>query len=134
MSYRPFFPLETKFNIFFIFFLLYRCQAIISGKPPGPGESHGCPFKHFNESHLLSSLTSTYNLNNLDTKEILGYVKSNHFHLACTRVFELQHRVEKGSGIGEGDSVDHPNRYFEASRKLVSCFFFFFFLFFSTTK
>lgn len=27
--------------------------------------------------------------------------------------------VDKGSGIGEGESVDHPNQYFDKSREIL---------------
>lgn len=61
-----------------------------------------------------------------DLKDILTNTKNGHYHIACTRVFELQHaklpgggEVPKGEGIGGGDSVDHPNRYFDASRKAI---------------
>lgn len=36
-------------------------------------------------------------------------------------MFEIQHArfgVVKGDGIGNGDSVDHPNKYFDRSRVL----------------
>ena len=36
-------------------------------------------------------------------------------------MFEIQHAklgVSKGDGLGNGDNVDHPNRYFDASRAL----------------
>lgn len=39
--------------------------------------------------------------------------------MACTRVFEIQHAafgVVRDEGIGNGDSVDHPNRFFDRSR------------------
>jgi DNA primase large subunit len=41
-------------------------------------------------------------------------VKEGHYHVACTRVFEITHAsagVKKGDGIGEGESVTHPNQY-----------------------
>lgn len=88
------------------------------GTAPGPGQSHGCPFRHFSESNLTSALAANYNLSSIDTKEILASVKSQHYHLACTRVFEIQNNVEKGEGIGAGDSVDHPNKFFDQSWKL----------------
>ncbi|KAI5476874.1 hypothetical protein MNV49_007110 [Pseudohyphozyma bogoriensis] len=98
------------------------CSQIITGKSPGPGESHGCPFRHFSEQNLSSTLSSFYNLSAPDMKEILGHTKAGHYHLACTRLFEVQHArfgVQKGEGVGGGDSVDHPNRYVEASRKVM---------------
>lgn len=65
-------------------------------------------------------------MTNADLKEILAATKTGHYHVACTRVFELQHAklpggesVHKGEGLGGGDSVDHPNRYFDASRKVI---------------
>lgn len=98
-----------------------RCQQIISGAAPGPGQVHGCPFRHYSEQNLTSSLLTTYGLTASDTKEIVSAVKSTHYHLACTRLFEIQHAkvgVAKGDGLGKGDSVDHPNRYFDQSRQM----------------
>jgi DNA primase large subunit len=50
-------------------------------------------------------------------------VKSQHYHVACTRLYEIVHRddgVKKGDGIGPGgESVSHPNLYTERSRALV---------------
>jgi len=97
------------------------CVSIISGKTPGPGESHGCPFRHYSEQNLSAALASTYGFTGGEVKEIGLAVKAGHYHLACTRVFELQHKklgVDKGDGLGGGDSVDHPNRYFDKSREL----------------
>ncbi|GAA6003477.1 DNA primase subunit PRI2 [Rhodotorula paludigena] len=104
------------------------CTAIITGPVPGPGQSHGCPFRHHSEQALTSLLHSTLGstMTNADLKEILAATKTGHYHVACTRVFELQHAklpggesVPKGEGLGGGDSVDHPNRYFDASRKVI---------------
>ncbi|KAL8279807.1 hypothetical protein RQP46_007657 [Phenoliferia psychrophenolica] len=97
------------------------CSQIINGKTPGSGESHGCPFRHYSEANLSTALSSTYNLSSAEQKEIIGATKEHHYHIACTRLFEIQHAsqgVAKGDGIGKGDSVDHPNRYFDASREL----------------
>lgn len=62
------------------------------------------------------------NITSSDIKEIVKAAKDGHYHISCTRVFELQHQrlgVHKGDGLGGGDSVDHPNRYFDKSRQLV---------------
>lgn len=48
-------------------------------------------------------------------------VKEGHYHVACTRVFEITHAgrgVKKGEGIGSGESVTHPNQYAARSIEL----------------
>lgn len=105
-----------------------RCTAIITGPVPGAGQVHGCPFRHHSDDGLTALLHSTLgsSMTHADLKDILAATKSGHYHVACTRVFELQHAklpggsgVPKGEGLGGGDSVDHPNRYFDASRKVI---------------
>lgn len=44
----------------------------------------------------------------------MAAVKATHYHVACTRVFELTHSsygVAKGEGVGGSESVTHPNQY-----------------------
>jgi DNA primase large subunit len=56
-----------------------------------------------------------------DLPEIMNLVKSGHYHVACTRVFEITHAgygVKKGEGIGGGESITHPNQYASRSREL----------------
>ena len=48
----------------------------------------------------------------------MNHVKTSHYHVACTRVFELTHGVKKGEGIGGGECVTHPNQYAARSREL----------------
>nr|ASF90196.1 hypothetical protein SPAR05346 [Bartheletia paradoxa] len=95
------------------------CQRILTTDQPGPQDAHGCPFRHFSADNLSSALTTTYGISSKeDLKEILGAVKANHYHVACTRVYEITHAakgVKKGDGLGAGASVDHPNVYFEKS-------------------
>jgi DNA primase large subunit len=52
-----------------------------------------------------------------ELKEIMDSVKKTHYHIACTRVFELTHaaNVKKGEGLGNGNTVNHPNEYFNVS-------------------
>jgi DNA primase large subunit len=48
-------------------------------------------------------------------------VKTGHYHVACTRVFEITHTalgVKKGEGVGGGESVTHPNQYAARSMEL----------------
>lgn len=54
----------------------------------------------------------------------MATVKAGHFHVACTRVFEITHSsfgVKKGEGVGSGnvsESVTHPNQYAARSMEL----------------
>jgi DNA primase large subunit len=62
-----------------------------------------------------------YSLRSSDIPEIMSTVKAKHYHVACTRVFELTHAsygVNKGEGIGGGESVTHPNQYAAKSMEL----------------
>jgi DNA primase large subunit len=47
----------------------------------------------------------------------MDQVKSTHYHLACTRVFEVVKGVKKGEGLG-GENVVHPNKWVDASRAM----------------
>lgn len=100
----------------------FSCINIITQDQPGPQDNHGCPFRHFSPANLSSALISQYGLNFAEQSEILQAVKSGHYHVGCTRLFEITHLkqgVKKGDGLGEGESVSHPNRYFERSWSLV---------------
>lgn len=51
----------------------------------------------------------------------MHHVKEQHYHVACTRVFEITHAkqgVQKGAGIGDGEHVTHPNEYAKRSMEL----------------
>jgi DNA primase large subunit len=64
---------------------------------------------------------SSQGLTIADLPEIVSTVKQGHYHVACTRVFEITHAsigVNKGDGVGDGESVTHPNQYAARSREL----------------
>jgi DNA primase large subunit len=64
---------------------------------------------------------SQQGLKSSDLPEIMAIVKAGHYHVACTRVFEMTHTsggVTKGEGIGGGESVTHPNQYAARSMEL----------------
>ena len=82
-----------------------RCQRIITQNQPGPGDCHGCPYRHYTPENLQSALLSSYGaqgLTSADLPEIMSLVKTSHFHVACTRVFEITHA---SCGIKKGDGV-----------------------------
>jgi DNA primase large subunit len=68
----------------------------------------------------LLSAYSSQGLTAADLPEIISTVTAGHYHVACTRVFEITHanRVKKGEGVGGGESVTHPNQYVARSREL----------------
>ncbi|KKY14419.1 putative dna primase large subunit [Phaeomoniella chlamydospora] len=100
----------------------YSCQKILTEHPPGPGEAHGCPYRHFSVDNLTSLLQAT----GVNDREVLRGVKEDvekkRFHIACNRVFEYAHKSEikkvKDEGIwgpAELDTIVHPNTYFKRS-------------------
>ncbi|KAI5122060.1 hypothetical protein M0805_006044 [Coniferiporia weirii] len=98
----------------------YTCQRIITQNQPGPQECHGCPYRHFSSERLQTALLATYGPHGLgvaDLPEIMNAVKQEHFHVACTKVFEVTHGIPRGQGL-DGESVTHPNHYAAKSREL----------------
>ncbi|KAF7332250.1 Rsec15 protein [Mycena kentingensis (nom. inval.)] len=92
------------------------CQQILTG-----GGDPGCPFRHFSTDNLRNSLVSMYELSNSDLTDVMNKVKGNHFHVACTQVFEITHAaqgVKRGEGVGGGESITHPNQYVAKSMEL----------------
>ncbi|KAG8217804.1 DNA primase, large subunit [Butyriboletus roseoflavus] len=100
------------------------CQQILTADKPGVGDCHGCPYRHFSPENLQPALLATYSSQGLTTNdlhEVMRTVKEGHYHVACTRVFEITHAsrgVKKGEGVGGGDSVIHPNQYAARSIEL----------------
>ncbi|WVQ69391.1 uncharacterized protein L199_007608 [Kwoniella botswanensis] len=97
------------------------CQQILTQNQPGTQDSHGCPFRHFSPDNLSAFLSSTYpqiDRGSSEMRDILDSVKATHYHVACTRVFELTHGIKKGEGLGGSESVAHPNKWTDRSREL----------------
>ena len=83
----------------------------------------GCPYRQYSPENLSTTLLHVYSgqgLTSGDVAEIMGVVKGGHYHAACTRVFELTHGlgVKRGEGVGDGESVTHPNQYAARSIEL----------------
>ncbi|MCJ1477500.1 hypothetical protein MMC13_006172 [Lambiella insularis] len=100
----------------------FSCQKILTEHPPGSGESHGCPYRHFSTDNLTTLLQTT----GVRDRDVLRGVKEDvekkRFHIACNRVFEWVHKgdikrvKEDGSwGAAELDVIVHPNTYFKRS-------------------
>uniref|UniRef100_A0A7S2UXZ6 DNA primase large subunit C-terminal domain-containing protein n=1 Tax=Fibrocapsa japonica TaxID=94617 RepID=A0A7S2UXZ6_9STRA len=85
------------------------------GTPPGAGETHGCPFRHYDERHL-SALMTQLQVKSDDREEILSRVRAKHFQLACVKHFQVTHQgSESMSNLRMTDVGNHPNAWTEAS-------------------
>ncbi|KAI9668694.1 MAG: hypothetical protein M1829_005307 [Trizodia sp. TS-e1964] len=100
----------------------YSCQKILTENPPGSGDSHGCPYRHFGVDNLINLLQVT----GVTDRDVLRGVKediaSKRYHIACNRVFDSVHRSEIKKvkdeniwGPAELDTIIHPNTYFKRS-------------------
>lgn len=86
----------------------YACAKIIQSAP-GAGDHHGCPFRHFDQSHLQAKLRER-RIKASDIDDITDLVSNMHYQVACTKYFEVTHEGYKGQSIG-----NHPNAYFDDS-------------------
>ncbi|KAH8815954.1 eukaryotic and archaeal DNA primase, large subunit-domain-containing protein [Xylogone sp. PMI_703] len=100
----------------------FSCQKILTDHPPGPGEAHGCPYRHFSVDNLMSLLQAV----GVQDRDVLKGVKEDKekqkYHLACNRVFDYVHRQEikkvKDDGTWSAaqlETIVHPNEYFKRS-------------------
>ncbi|WVN89344.1 uncharacterized protein L203_104567 [Cryptococcus depauperatus CBS 7841] len=97
-----------------------NCQQILTQNQPSTQDNHGCPFRHFAPEKLVEFLDAHYGIarTSPDIRDIMDLVKNAHYHVACTRVFEVTHGMRKGDGLRAGETVSHPNKYADRSREL----------------
>jgi len=93
----------------------YGCFKIIMDFAPGPGEHHGCPYRHHDADHL-AALVGTMALAPTETAAILGHVKKKNYQLACQRHFEATHPKAPDHTLDMNGVGNHPNAWFKASR------------------
>ncbi|KAF7556622.1 hypothetical protein G7046_g6243 [Stylonectria norvegica] len=100
----------------------FSCQKILTEHPPGPGEAHGCPYRHFNMENLTALVQSM----GVSDRSVIQGIKEDKdkmkFHMACNRVFEHVHKAEIRKAKDEGimtsnqlETIVHPNEYFKRS-------------------
>ena len=87
----------------------HSCSSII-GTTPGVGQIHGCPYKLFGEEQLRASLTRLA-VTPGKIEEAVGKAKAGHYQLACASVWEGK------MGCACDTGINHPNQYYEESRK-----------------
>ncbi|KAF9100597.1 hypothetical protein BGX27_000324 [Mortierella sp. AM989] len=109
----------------------YSCRHIIQSNAPGPGDHHGCPFRHFSAPNMRATLAG-HNVDDFDTEDIMNLVAGKHYQIACTRYYEVTRAkmldistdsLKGGALNGQGNSgmvasqemIEHPNQFFEQS-------------------
>lgn len=103
----------------------FSCQKILTERPPGPGEAHGCPYRHFSVENLTGLLQGTGVTDRDLLRGVREDVERKRYHIACNRVFDHVHKGELDRArkdgtvgeLGEGglDTIVHPNTYFRRS-------------------
>jgi len=87
------------------------CMKIIMGPPPGQNEHHGCPFKAFGADRLRSFVAATGVKDPTAVSAIVDKAsRQQSYQIACMMYFEGKHGKAP-------EPVNHPNGYFEDSRK-----------------
>lgn len=75
----------------------YTCHRIISNAP-GPGDNHGCPYRHSSIDSLAMQLSNYSfngnNLNQMQINDVLTLVQNGHYQLACTKAFEFSRKID----------------------------------------
>lgn len=114
------FDKEHRYNIRYMYgkegkkqdFSPYNCSKIINSFPtPSGSDSHGCPFKNFDEGNL-KKLLYFFGLSDEQIKNIIPLKKNNEYQMACKQYFLETHPGSIGDGVG-----NHPNSFYAESRK-----------------
>jgi DNA primase large subunit len=102
----------------------FSCQKILTEHPPGPGETHGCPYRTFSPENLATALRSQMSIQDTQVlREVGAHIENKKFHVACNDVFKFMHQNEikrwkdeaKARGTDLGETIVHPNEYFRRS-------------------
>jgi DNA primase large subunit len=89
----------------------YSCSYIINHGPSGTAEYHGCPFRHFDESHLRAKLLQK-RITSEGIEDIVRLVRGTHYQIACQKYYSLTHNNVENPKVGM-----HPNSYVTESMK-----------------
>lgn len=90
----------------------YSCLKIITGTGPSAGDAHGCPFRHSDKNDLYARMLA-YGIPEKSAKEIKLKVEDQHYQIACHMYFRITHNTEQADWV-----LEHPNQYFDESRKM----------------
>lgn len=63
----------------------FSCQKILTEHPPGPGEAHGCPYRHFGEDNLPPLLQAMGVSDHSVIQGVLQDKRNTKYHIGCNR-------------------------------------------------
>lgn len=89
----------------------YSCDKIINDNAPGPADKHGCPFKHFDDSHLRTMLVK-HGLKEVDVESLFILRNDKDFKGACTQYYKFT------KGHLPTETVRNPIHYYYESKRL----------------
>ena len=107
----------------------YHCAQIILGQAPASsGEHHGCPYKHYDATHLSALLRQLSIGTAADRQQLVHLAKQQHqYQLACLKHFQVVHAAQQQNNLDNSSSStdhnmvnmdnvgNHPNAWFRAS-------------------
>ena len=78
----------------------------------GPGDNHGCPYRHHDPDILKASLIkSGIASGSDDLNQIMQFSKEGHYQKACSLQFRASHKgAELSTGI-----TQHPNQFYQGN-------------------
>lgn len=76
----------------------------------GPGENHGCPFKHHDPDNLRQALVQS-GLEGDALNQVMNLAKEGHFQKACALQFKATHKGQELST----PMTEHPNQFYQES-------------------
>jgi len=91
----------------------YDCMRIIM-ESVGPGETHGCPFRHHEGRTIRQRVEAYGGLKKEQVDAIMTKVEEGHYQIACGMHYNAVHLKELSTG-----AVSHPNQWYLESRGLV---------------
>ena len=87
----------------------WDCMRIIM-ENIGPGENHGCPFRH-QENKTVRQRVESYGLKKDEVEAVMKKLEEGHYQIACGLHFSAVHLKELTTG-----AVSHPNQWYLESR------------------
>lgn len=97
----------------------WDCNTILLKPKPQKGEYHGCPYRDLALDALVGNLNEMGITDQHDINGIVEDVNKHDYTVACTRVFELTHKLQmERAARPENLHITHPNLYFDRSRQL----------------